>query len=221
MKIIIFFTLFLMIYSRPLTIRKVRWAVNAGSGLSKRASKGIIFDADKDFDASESVQVGYPDDQIIKYTDDPEIYRTERQADSSFSYNIPIQGEESYVIILKFCERHFDAGERVFDINLGDNLVAKVDVAGKVGKFSVLDEYIEIQYTKGEIYQGRNHLPGCIVDGKLRITFVNVAGGGPFVNGLMLYQGTIYDTDYHDIYMFKELWEKKHREEERKKYLEK
>lgn len=39
MKIIIFFTLFFLMYhSRPLTIRKVRWAVNAGSKLSKRAS---------------------------------------------------------------------------------------------------------------------------------------------------------------------------------------
>lgn len=100
------------------------------------------------------------------------------------------------------------ANKRVFNINLGDNLVVRdFDIAGKVGRFSVLDEYIEIHYKNNEIYYRGDHLPNCIVDGKLKITFVKTDKDNPFVNGLMLYEGTIFDTDYHEIYIFKELWE--------------
>lgn len=37
--------------------------------------------------------------QIIKYTKDPSLYMTERHADYSFQYSIPVKAEGPYVLI--------------------------------------------------------------------------------------------------------------------------
>jgi len=59
-----------------------------------------------------------------------------------------------YVLILKFSEVYFNsAGEKIFDINLGDkNVVKDLDIFSKVGKATAYDEYIEFELKDGKVY---------------------------------------------------------------------
>lgn len=44
---------------------------------------------------------------IIRRAHDPVLYQTERYHHQDFSYNIPIQGNGEYVLVLKFSEVYF------------------------------------------------------------------------------------------------------------------
>jgi hypothetical protein len=78
----------------PLNPKNSLWAVNCGSDRSKRSSVGIVLDSDRDYE-ERTVSVDYMQDQnyrdeLIRYTNDPEIYKTERHAYNTFHYYIPI-----------------------------------------------------------------------------------------------------------------------------------
>jgi len=74
---------------------------------------------------------------------------TERHADESFWYEIPVNSPGKYVLILKFSELYFKASrKRVFNIKFGNTrVVEEVDVYSKVGKNAAYDEYIEFELT--------------------------------------------------------------------------
>lgn len=57
-------------------------------------------------------------------------------------------------MILKFSEVYFNsAGEKIFDVNLGEeNVVKDLDIFGKVGKAAAYDEYVEFEFKDGKIY---------------------------------------------------------------------
>ena len=57
-------------------------------------------------------------------------------------------------MIFKFSEVYFNsAGEKIFDINLGDeNIVKDLDIFSKVGKATAYDEYVEFEFKDGKVY---------------------------------------------------------------------
>jgi hypothetical protein len=191
--------------ARPLNPKNSLWAVNCGSTNSKRATVGIVLDADKDYD-EKTVSVDYMQDQnyrdeLIRYTNDPEIYKTERHAYNTFHYYIPISKLKTgkHVLILKFCEMYFQKpGNRVFNVRLGNEIVIKnLDIVAKAGRFTAHDEYVEFDYKKEDIiFKGKSIGSSAIRDGKLVVEFEKTDKDNPIVNGLILYYGSIAETDF-------------------------
>jgi len=74
---------------------------------------------------------------------------TERHADESFWYEVPVNSPGKYVLILKFTELYFKASrKRVFNIKFGETRTAEeIDIYARVGKNAAYDEYIEFELT--------------------------------------------------------------------------
>jgi len=85
----------------------------------------------------------------LRYTNDQPIYMTERHADDTFWYEVPVNTPGKYVLFLKFSELYFRASrKRVFNIKFGDTRTAEeIDIYSKVGKNAAYDEYIEFELT--------------------------------------------------------------------------
>ena len=88
---------------------------------------------------------------VIKYAKDESIYLTERHGYNTFSYQLAIEKDGPYTLILKFCEMHFDKpGRRVFHIRLGEQrVITGLDIFAKSGRYVAHDEYIEFKYANG------------------------------------------------------------------------
>lgn len=110
---------------------------------------------------------------VVKYAKDQSIYMTERHGYNSFSYQLPLETEGTYTLILKFCEMYFDKpGRRVFHVRLGEHrAITNLDVFARSGKFVAHDEYIEFRYVNGKILFKNQPCIGALVDGKLILTF--------------------------------------------------
>lgn len=86
---------------------EVLWAVNCG-GDEHTDAHGVHYQADpldagfrSDFGKNLIIQRVDPQDQIL--------YQTERYNVHTFGYDVPIQGDGDYVIVLKFSEVWFSA----------------------------------------------------------------------------------------------------------------
>jgi len=127
---------------------------------------------------------------------------TERHAYTSFKYFIPLQRKEGkFTLILKFCEMYFTkGGKRVFNINLGRGQVVKgLDVAGKVGRATAYDEYVEFEFKDDKIFFNGKEMADAYRNGKLEVEFEKTEKDNPIVNGLVLYDGPKSDTDFSDL----------------------
>lgn len=213
--------------SAPLLQKNVIYAINAGSQQDIKTSQGISFSRDKFFDTSDnSISVDYRGDpqigaELIKYSNDDTIYKTERHAYNSFKYTLPVDKMkgQNYVIILKFCESYFRSkGKRMFNIKLGSKIVRKdMDIFEKAGgRLVAYDEYIEFKYVDGQVQIKGTPINDAIVDGKLVMTFEKTNFDNPIINGIVLYEGMIVDTDYYDLPKMKIEWENKMKQEEQK-----
>lgn len=130
----------------------VVYAVNCG-GEEHLDSNGIHYDRDPLFgkigiasDYGKRLLIGRvpPSDQIL--------YQTERYHTNTFGYDIPLNADGDYVLVLKFCEVYFNApDQKVFDVVLnGDHtIVSDLDIFDKVGKGMAYDEYVPFTIQKG------------------------------------------------------------------------
>lgn len=118
---------------------------------------------------------------------------TERHGYNSFNYQLALDKEGVYTLILKFCEMYFDKpGRRVFHIILGEHrVITGLDVFAKSGRFVAHDEYIEFKYANGVISYKGQPCKGAIVDGKLVITFEKTQFDNPIIQGIILYSGAL------------------------------
>lgn len=84
------------------------------------------------------------------------LYQTERYHTNTFGYDIPVNSDGDYVLVLKFCEVYFNApDQKVFDVVLnGDHtIVADLDIFEKVGRGVAHDEYVLFRISKGKLYR--------------------------------------------------------------------
>ena len=80
------------------------------------------------------------------------LYQTERYHTNTFGYDIPLNTDGEYVMVLKFCEVYFNApDQKVFDVVLNDDhtVVSDLDIFDKVGRGIAHDEYVPFQISKG------------------------------------------------------------------------
>ena len=131
----------------------------------------------------------------IKYTNDQNVYLSERHAEWTFFYEIPVERPGTFVLILKFAEMYFEEnGKRVFNILFGDTLVVEgIDIFEKVGKYAAYDEYIEFELNDDIIYYKGKACANAykFMSKKLILGFEKTDRDNPKVDGIILFQGTL------------------------------
>lgn len=144
---------------------------------------------------------------------------TERHADDTFYYDIPLKSPGKYVLISNFAEMWFaDRGKRVFDIRMGDCVgQSQVDIFSEVGKYAAYDSYVEFTMQGDSVFINGKACNGAIQNGKLRVHYTKIGIDNPKVDGIILYKGGLEETDFAEIPQMRRDWERKQIDERRKK----
>lgn len=112
------------------------------------------------------------------------------------------------------------AGEKIFDVEIGGEQILKdIDIFGKVGKATALDEYIPIEIKNDKLLFNGKAVDQSGYDSTkkiIKIKFVKKEKDNPKINAILLVKGTIEDTDYNDFLGELEKLEKSQIEKERK-----
>lgn len=122
------------------------------------------------------------------------LYQTERYHHMTFGYEIPVNKDGDYVLILKFCEVYFSSpGMKVFDVLLNGihMIVSDLDIFAKVGKGVAHDEYIPFQIKGNKLSvngEESNH------DGKIKVEFIKGYRDNPKINAIYVMRGTLNDV---------------------------
>ncbi|GJQ83350.1 hypothetical protein Trydic_g18135 [Trypoxylus dichotomus] len=123
-----------------------------------------------------------PNDQIL--------YQTERYHTNTFGYDIPLNMDGEYVLVLKFCEVYFNApDQKVFDVVLnGDHtIVSDLDIFDKVGRGVAHDEYVPFRIARGKLYY--NGEESDIHGNKIRVEFIKGYKDNPKINAMYVARG--------------------------------
>ncbi|XP_074115988.1 malectin-B isoform X1 [Cotesia typhae] len=126
---------------------------------------------------------------------DQTLYQTERYHHSTFGYDIPINEDGKYVMILKFCEVYFNSPNmKVFDVVLnGDHtVVTDLDIFEKVGRGVAYNEYIPFTIQKGKLIY--NDEESDILGGKIRVEFIKGYRDNPKINAITVIKGVLDDV---------------------------
>lgn len=122
------------------------------------------------------------------------LYQTERYHHSTFGYDIPIDEDGEYVMILKFCEVYFNSPNmKVFDVVLnGDHtIVTDLDIFEKVGRGMAHDEYIPFAVSNDKLIY--NQEESEILGGKIRVEFIKGYRDNPKINAIAVIKGKLED----------------------------
>lgn len=173
---------------------RVQYAVNCG-GPALTTNDGVIYRAD------EGYSTGIPSDfgktLSFRYTDTPELYETERYAESSFYYDIPVEDSGEYVLIVKLSEVYFASpGQKVFDVVVGETVLAQdIDIFDQVGKGAAYDLFVPLSL-EGENVLVKGQLLDSLRGGKLRLHFIKKELDNPKVNAIVLFKGPLQGTNH-------------------------
>lgn len=203
--------------------RKVVYAVDCGSTVPTKSVLGYSLHADTGYSGGKIADYTLNQEAsgaTLKYTRDQPIYMTERHDDYTFDYKIPVIAPGTYVLILKFSELYFsNKGQRVFNILFGERKVASnIDIAGTVGKNAAYDVYIEFEKKDGLIHFENSLCTNAIdASGKLKVVFEKINIDNPKVDAIVLYQGSLKDTDYYEQDAIRRDWDRRYEEEKKRK----
>lgn len=173
-------------------IYQVIYAINAG-GDAHTDSNGIKFERDPLMgkigtasDYGKQLLIGRvaSNDQIL--------YQTERYHHSTFGYEIPINSDGDYVLVLKFSEVYFNAPNmKVFDVVLnGDHtIISELDIFDRVGRGVAHDEYVQFSVMKGKLYYSEEESE--IRGGKIRVEFIKGYKDNPKINAMYVVKGRL------------------------------
>ncbi|CAH0382084.1 unnamed protein product [Bemisia tabaci] len=173
---------------------EVIYAVNAG-GDSHVDIFGIEYDRDP-LHNKVGTASDYGKQLIIGRVpqNDQILYQTERYHHSTFGYDIPIEEDGQYVMVLKFCEVYFNAPNmKVFDVVLnGDHMIiSDLDIFDKVGRGSAHDEYVVFNVVQGKLFY--NEEESDISGGKIRVEFIKGYRDNPKINAILVIKGKLED----------------------------
>nr|CAD7597439.1 unnamed protein product [Timema genevievae] len=183
------------VLTEVLGLGEVIYAINSG-GEAHTDSHGVKFEKDPlhgkvgtASDYGKQLLIGRvpPADQLL--------YQTERYHHSTFGYDIPINEDGEYVMILKFCEVYFNAPNmKVFDVVLnGDHtIVPDLDIFERVGRGVAHDEYIPFSVSKGRLYY--NEEESDIRGGRIRVEFIKGYRDNPKVNAICVVKGRLQEV---------------------------
>ena len=214
---LLFLSLNILYINSRLNPANVELAINCG-GPEFRTKSGITYQKDRYFIGGEASDFGMNSE--IKNTKDKDIYQTERWSTEDLIYEIPIEKEGKYVLILKFSEVYFNSkGEKIFDFKIGGLTVLQdIDIYAKVGKNRAYDEFIEFEIKNNKIFvEGKEAKNGYDEKSKnLKLIFAKKEADNPKINALLIVRGTLKDTDYDEYQREQELMEKQKQEFDKK-----
>ncbi|OQV25978.1 putative Malectin [Hypsibius exemplaris] len=182
------------------------YAVNCG-GEEHVDSLGVPYQRDPSLDGQAS-DYGLRWQVINSATqDDFILYQTERFAESTFGYDIPIPKNSkptNYVLVLKFAEVYFNqAGMKVFDVLLnGDHLVIDgLDIFERAGgRAAAFDVHIPFKVTGNKLVLlstgEESDLPTSRV---LRLDFVKTSQDNPKCNAFYLARASLTDIPKFEV----------------------
>lgn len=169
---------------------EVSYAINAG-GDSFTDSHGIVYESDPlegkmgiGSDFGKQIRIG----RVRR--EDEYLYQTERYHTDTFHYDLPMDGDGEYALILKFSEVYFNnPNEKVFDVvlNSAHTIVEKLDIFKHVGKGVAHDENIYFTVSRGVLHH--DNVESRIRNNQVRLEFVKTAYDNPKVNAILLFKG--------------------------------
>lgn len=169
---------------------EVIYAVNAGDG-AFTDSHGIFYEADPlegkigiASDFGKQMRIGRAREE-----DEP-LYQSERYHTDSFHYDIPLEGDGEYALILKFSEVYFNTvNQKMFDVvlNSAHTIVDKLDIFKHVGKGVAHDEVIHFTVARGVLHYDSDE--SRIRNSQVRLEFVKTNYDNPKVNAFVLFKG--------------------------------
>ncbi|KAJ3643578.1 hypothetical protein Zmor_026279 [Zophobas morio] len=174
---------------------QIIYAVNCG-GDAHTDSNGIRYDRDPLHG-----KIGIPSDYGKRLLigrvspNDYILYQTERYHTNTFGYDIPVNSDGDYVLVLKFSEVYFNApNQKVFDVVLnGDHtIIPELDIFDKVGRGVAHDEYIPFKISKGRLYV--NSEESDIRGAKIRVEFIKGYKDNPKINAMFVMKGKLEDV---------------------------
>ncbi|CAL1284607.1 unnamed protein product [Larinioides sclopetarius] len=121
------------------------------------------------------------------------LYQTERYHHATFGYEIPVNKDGDYVLVLKFCEVYFSSpGMKVFDVTLNGvhTVVSDLDIFAKVGKGVAYDEYIPFTIKGNKLIINEEESEH---DGKIRVEFIKGYRDNPKINAIYVMRGSLAD----------------------------
>ncbi|XP_017780478.1 PREDICTED: malectin-A [Nicrophorus vespilloides] len=174
------------------SLGQVIYAVNCG-GEAHTDALGIHYERDplhgrigiaSDYGKRLIIGRVHPNDNIL--------YQTERYHTNTFGYDIPLNSDGEYVLVLKFSEVYFSApDQKVFDVVLnGDHtIVTDLDIYERVGRGIAHDEYVPFVISKGKlIFNGEE---SEIRGGKIRVEFIKGYKDNPKINAMYVMKGKV------------------------------
>ncbi|CAG9329332.1 unnamed protein product [Blepharisma stoltei] len=171
------------------------YAVNCG-GEEYIDSSGVFWNKDQGYKGGLSIHPGR--NKIVKYTNDPAIYQTERHSSDNFSYNIRLPTPGSYILILKFAEFWSSNANKTFSIGIGQNIVINsLEIYENVKDSAAYDVFIPLIITEDVVFWNNTPLANAIENEKIIVNFIK-AKSNPKVSGIMLFKGKLENTDYYE-----------------------
>ncbi|XP_073826742.1 malectin-A [Musca autumnalis] len=170
---------------------QVIYAINAG-GYDHTDKYGILYEADP-------LNVGTASDYgnhlliIGRVPEQDEVlYRTERYHTSTFGYDLPLEGDGTYALLLKFCEVYFnEPNKKVFDVvlNRQHEIVSNLDIFAQVGRGTAHDEYVFFTVSRGKLHYKDE--VSDIRNNVIRLEFIKGAYDNPKINAFALFKGDV------------------------------
>lgn len=117
---------------------------------------------------------------------------------------------------MKFTEKN----QRVFKLKFGEQIVREtIDVAGSVGRYAAYDEYVPFELRNGMVFYDGKICTGAynMVNNKMVFELVKTQLDNPMIMGFVVFEGTLEESDFNDIASMREEWDKRIKEENKKK----
>lgn len=208
--------------------KRVAIAINCGSDLAYKSLDGFEYQADnyysEDTKTSDWTSDPVASKNTIKYTDDNSLFMTERWANADFTYELPVDNliEGEIVVISQHSENAFEyKNQRVMNILIGDCLVKEnLDIPKLYGRFVANNIHIPLKYSSNKIYHKSKECQNAIINGSIIIKYQKTNYDNPQVQGLILYNGGLNDTDYYKFKSIKKEFDIIYEKENLKKKLE-
>jgi len=223
MRYLVIFLLIALACSKKLDPKRIIYAVDAGSTQGGRSFQGFYYQPDRGYSDNTKVADYHTNAEAaaatIKYTREGGIYLTERHADDTFYYDIPVSQNGKYVVISKLCENwHRQSRQRVFNIDIGKcHGETGIDVFDRVGRFAAYDSYVEVELRNNGVYVDGQYCADAYHNGKIRVYYTKIGIDNPMVDAVLLFQGDLSETDYSDQDRIRKEWDQLMKNESRRK----
>ncbi|TMW50691.1 hypothetical protein DOY81_004215 [Sarcophaga bullata] len=123
---------------------------------------------------------------------DEVLYRTERYHTATFGYDLPLEGDGDYALVLKFCEVYFnEPNMKIFDVvlNRKHEVVSNLDIFAQVGRGTAHDEYVYFTVSNGKLYYKGD--ASDVRNNMVRLEFIKGSYDNPKINAFVLFKGDV------------------------------